>query len=133
MLCETEDERPCKRSVPDTWLESRLNQYEYANHDILAMEVEDDYNPARLLTVTLERKNQKFGLVLAEFYGDNDRIIVVEEIRRNSPSELSGNIYIGDELLEIDGEPISTMFFEEIVGIIRSLKTVTLTLQRTEC
>jgi carboxyl-terminal processing protease len=81
-------------------------------------------NEAYDLRVRLQKEIMGFGLVLK----DNPEGVVVVDLLKDSPASLSGNISVGDILVEINGNPVSGYPFDKVMNILHDSSNPEMTL-----
>lgn len=84
---------------------------------------------AEEMRTSLEKQFEGIGVVLRE----GIRGISIIEMIKGSPAEKSGKIFPGDFLIEIDGEAVSKLTFEEVLAKMKGKKAeIQLKIQRKE-
>lgn len=70
---------------------------------------------AREMRTSLEKQFEGVGIVLREgIHG-----IVIEGLIKGGPAERSGNIFVGDQIIQIDGEPIAGKSYDEVLKALQ--------------
>ena len=85
---------------------------------------------AREMRVSLEKQFEGVGIVLSEGIDG----VVIADLIPGSPAAESGNVRVDDLLVEIDGTPISTLEFDQVLDLLKGKhgSSITLGLQRLD-
>lgn len=70
---------------------------------------------AREMRVALEKQFEGVGVILRESIDG----IVIEDFVKGGPAELSGKVHAGDQILQINGQPVAGMSYDEILNAMR--------------
>jgi len=80
------------------------------------------------LRMRLEKQFEGIGVVLVEGIEG----IVISNILKNSPAEQSGQVQINDVIVEVNGQQVANLAYDEILQLLKKEKTVRLGISRPE-
>ncbi|CAL1298392.1 unnamed protein product [Larinioides sclopetarius] len=83
--------------------------------------------PGEIFHVVLDKKGGSLGLNIyqgTESNGTEQRHIYIHSVVPNGAADLDGRIKPGDKLLEVDGEPLENLSYQEVVTKLRETQQV---------